>query len=88
MYRPTQPHSGKAPSGTLRGVHPGSERRGGASPISGKVRGAMVVGLPLRGVRVFQAVFYVLAFFRLDGFAVPAPAPLTQAVTATTCVTC
>jgi hypothetical protein len=28
----------------------------------------------------FQAVFYALAFFWLDGFAVPAPAPLTQAV--------
>jgi hypothetical protein len=28
----------------------------------------------------FQAVFYALAFFWLDGFAVPAPAQVTQAV--------
>ncbi|HLO16136.1 MAG TPA: hypothetical protein VK206_14985 [Anaerolineales bacterium] len=35
---PTQPHSGRAPSGTLRGVHPGSVRRGGASRTAGTLR--------------------------------------------------
>jgi hypothetical protein len=29
-------------------------------------------GLPLRGVRTFQTVFYASAFFQLDVFAVPA----------------
>ena len=28
----------------------------------------------------FQAFFYALAFFQLDGFAVPAPARVTQTV--------
>jgi hypothetical protein len=28
----------------------------------------------------FQAVFYALAFFQLDGFAVPAPAQVTPTV--------
>jgi len=32
------------------------------------------------GVRTPQAVFYALAFFWLDGFAVPAPAQVTQTV--------
>ena len=31
-------------------------------------------------LRRFQAVFYALAFFWLDGFAVPAPARVTQTV--------
>jgi len=36
---------------------------------------------PTLGIlRRFQAVFYALAFFWLDGFAVPAPAQVTQAV--------
>jgi hypothetical protein len=30
--------------------------------------------------RFAHAVFYALAFFWLDGFAVPAPAPVTQTV--------
>jgi hypothetical protein len=36
--------------------------------------------LTLGILRRFQAVFYALAFFGLDGFAVPAPAPVTLAV--------
>ena len=32
------------------------------------------------GVRTSQAVFYALSFFWLDGFAVPAPAQVTQTV--------
>jgi len=31
-------------------------------------------------VRTSQAVFYALSFFWLDGFAVPAPAQVTQSV--------
>jgi len=38
------------------------------------------VGLPLGGVRRFQAVSYALSFSWLDGFAVPAPAQVTQTV--------
>jgi hypothetical protein len=38
------------------------------------------VHLTLGILRTSQAVFYALAFFWLDGFAVPAPAQVTQAV--------
>jgi hypothetical protein len=38
------------------------------------------VHLTLGILRQSQAVFYALAFFQLDGFAVPAPAQVTQAV--------
>jgi hypothetical protein len=38
------------------------------------------VHLTLGILRRFQAVFYALAFFWLDGFAVPAPAQVTQTV--------
>ena len=35
------------------------------------------VHLTLGTLRTFQAFFYALAFFWLDGFAVPAPAQVT-----------
>jgi len=38
------------------------------------------VHLTLGSLRKSQAVSYALAFFWLDGFAVPAPAQVTQAV--------
>jgi hypothetical protein len=38
------------------------------------------VHLTLGSLRQSQAVFYALAFFQLDGFAVPAPAQVTQTV--------
>jgi len=38
------------------------------------------VHLTLGILRQSQTVFYALAFFWLDGFAVPAPAQVTQAV--------
>jgi len=38
------------------------------------------VHLTLGILRRFQAVFYALSFFWLDGFAVPAPAQVTQTV--------
>jgi hypothetical protein len=38
------------------------------------------VHLTLGILRKSQAVFYALAFFWLDGFAVPAPAQVTQTV--------
>jgi hypothetical protein len=38
------------------------------------------VHLTLGILRTSQAVFYTLAFFWLDGFAVPAPAQVTQTV--------
>ena len=38
------------------------------------------VHLTLGSLRQSQAVFYALAFFWLDGFAVPAPAQVTHAV--------
>jgi hypothetical protein len=38
------------------------------------------VHLTLGILRHFQAVFYALSFFWLDGFAVPAPAQVTQSV--------
>jgi hypothetical protein len=38
------------------------------------------VHLTLGILRQSQAVFYALSFFWLDGFAVPAPAQVTQAV--------
>jgi len=38
------------------------------------------VHLTLGILRTSQAVFYALAFFWLDGFAVPAPAQVTQTV--------
>jgi hypothetical protein len=38
------------------------------------------VHLTLGILRQSQAVFYALAFFQLDGFAVPAPAQVTQTV--------
>jgi len=38
------------------------------------------VHLTLGILRQSQAVFYALAFFWLDGFAVPAPAQVTPAV--------
>jgi hypothetical protein len=39
------------------------------------------------GVRTLQAVSYALAFFWLDGFAVPAPAQVTHAVRRLLCKT-
>ena len=36
--------------------------------------------LTLGSLRKSQAFFYALAFFQLDGFAVPAPARVTQTV--------
>jgi len=38
------------------------------------------VNLTLGILRQSQAVFYALSFFWLDGFAVPAPAQVTQTV--------
>jgi hypothetical protein len=38
------------------------------------------VHLTLGSLRKFQAVFYAFSFFWLDGFAVPAPAQVTQSV--------
>jgi len=38
------------------------------------------VHLTLGSLRKSEAVFYALAFFWLDGFAVPAPAQVTQTV--------
>jgi len=38
------------------------------------------VHLTLGSLRKSQAVFYTLAFFWLDGFAVPTPAQVTQTV--------
>jgi len=38
------------------------------------------VHLTLGILRTSQAVFYALSFFQLDGFAVPAPAQVTQTV--------
>jgi hypothetical protein len=38
------------------------------------------VHLTLGILRTSQAVFHALAFFQLDGFAVPAPAQVTQTV--------
>jgi len=38
------------------------------------------VHLTLGSLRTSQAVFYASAFFQLDGFAVPAPAQVTQTV--------
>jgi hypothetical protein len=38
------------------------------------------VHLTLGSLRKSQAVFYALSFFWLDGFAVPAPAQVTQTV--------
>ena len=38
------------------------------------------VHLTLGILRTFQAVFYAVAFFWLDAFAVPAPAQVTQTV--------
>jgi hypothetical protein len=38
------------------------------------------VHLTLGILRTFQAVSYALSFFWLDGFAVPAPAQVTQTV--------
>jgi hypothetical protein len=38
------------------------------------------VHLTLGILRTSQAVFYALSFFWLDGFAVPAPAQVTQTV--------
>jgi hypothetical protein len=40
------------------------------------------VHLTLGILRHFQAFFYALAFFWLDGFAVPTPAQVTQTVEA------
>jgi hypothetical protein len=40
------------------------------------------VHLTLGILRTSQAVFYALSFFWLDGFAVPAPAQVTQTVSA------
>jgi hypothetical protein len=38
------------------------------------------VHLTLGILRQSQALFYALSFFQLDGFAVPAPAQVTQTV--------
>ncbi len=45
-----------------------------------KKRAQQSVHLTLGILRQSQAVFYALAFFWLDGFAVPAPAQVTQTV--------
>ena len=44
------------------------------------------VHLTLGILRTSQAVFYALAFFWLDGFAVPAPAQVTQTVGQPSCM--
>ncbi|MDP1624471.1 MAG: hypothetical protein Q8L64_01755, partial [bacterium] len=41
---------------------------------------SLLVHLTLGILRKSQAVFYALSFFWLDGFAVPAPAQVTQTV--------
>jgi hypothetical protein len=43
------------------------------------------VHLTLGILRTSQAVFHALSFFWLDGFAVPAPAQVTQAVSQISC---
>jgi hypothetical protein len=58
---PTQPHSGRTLSGTLRGVHPIPGNPGIEQPGQANAK-AMVVGLLLRGVRVFRQ-FVWLWFF-------------------------
>ena len=45
-----------------------------------KKRAQQSVHLTLGILRKSQAVSYTLSFFQLDGFAVPAPAQVTQAV--------
>jgi hypothetical protein len=45
-----------------------------------KQRAQQSVHLTLGILRQSQAVFYALAFFWLDGFAIPAPAQVTQTV--------
>jgi hypothetical protein len=50
--------------------------------IYGKSAAQQSVHLTLGILRTSQAVFYALAFFWLDGFAVPAPAQVTQTVEA------
>jgi hypothetical protein len=45
------------------------------------------VHLTLGILRKSQAVFYALSFFWLDGFAVPAPAQVTQTVRPLLCKT-
>jgi hypothetical protein len=51
-------------------------------PVSASLRGAncLTMGTAVLegGVRTSQAVFYALAFFWLDGFAVPAPAQVSR----------
>jgi hypothetical protein len=52
-------------------------------PVSASLRGANCLTLgtaAFGGVRQSQAVFHALSFFWLDGFAVPAPAQVTQTV--------
>jgi len=48
--------------------------------LLGKFAAQQSVHLTLGILRQSQAVFYALAFFWLDGFAVPAPAQVTQTV--------
>ena len=50
------------------------------SQRSGRRAAQQSVHLTLGILRQSQAFFYALAFFWLDGFAVPAPAQVTQAV--------
>jgi hypothetical protein len=45
------------------------------------------VHLTLGILRQSQAVFYAFSFFQLDGFAVPAPAQVTQTVGRLVCKT-
>jgi hypothetical protein len=48
--------------------------------VASKQNAQQSVHLTLGILRQSQAVFYALAFFQLDGFAVPAPAQVTQTV--------
>jgi hypothetical protein len=48
--------------------------------LAGQKNAQQSVHLTLGILRTSQAFFYALSFFWLDGFAVPAPAQVTQAV--------
>jgi hypothetical protein len=48
--------------------------------LLGKFAAQQSVHPTLGSLRKSQAFFYALAFFQLDGFAVPAPARVTQTV--------
>jgi len=55
--------------------------------ILGKFAAQQSVHPTLGILRKSQAFFYALAFFQLDGFAVPAPARVTQTVRRLPCTT-